>query len=127
MDWRDPGSGCAMNISPSILTSVFKSLGIDPAQFQATWTGFIGQIARFDALLQEQTSAIKAMIAAQEHDTDYIAGKVDTISYQLEALRIKIDPDYVAETPIGDAIIAKMHDPHIPLEAINGEAQGTNQ
>lgn len=86
-------------MNPAILTSIFKSLGIDPNQFKEAWEGFTKKIDHFDMLLNQQTVAI------------------NNLSAQVELLRQKIDPDAVGDTPIANIIAEK-------LEATNGESQG---
>lgn len=73
-------------LNPSIVTSIFRSLGIDPMQFKTTWEGFIDKISDFEILLQHQTDAI------------------NNLSDEVARLRLKIDPDAVGETPIGGVI-----------------------
>lgn len=86
-------------MNPAILTSIFKSLGIDPNQFKEAWEGFTKKIDHFDTLLNQQTVAI------------------NNLSAQVELLRQKIDPDAVGDTPIANVIAEK-------LEATNAESQG---
>jgi hypothetical protein len=94
-------------MSPAIIASIFKSMGLDMDQMRAAWEGLVGRVNGFENLLTTQTKAIMALNES-----------VGEMNNRLEAMRLKLDADAVGETPISVVIAENLN-----LEAKHGEGQ----